>query len=199
MSKRDGGIKNNILDGCGKLITERKEIAKELLKTLAEFQINPNIPVYEHVDFPSFLPEEIGNVESILASLSHGKAISWDSISDLIFSKSYKSKSCKILSDFWSNLLYINPDHFTCRLIPLNKKFPNLPTRHDMRPIIFQSTLLKLTEGCILPELRDYLYKNLHSSQTGFVSTYGIYTNIHCALEEILSHTKKKIDVTDCS
>ena len=36
--------------------------------------------IYEHADFPRFLPEEIRNVKSILASLSHSKAISWDGV-----------------------------------------------------------------------------------------------------------------------
>ena len=156
--------------------------------------------IYEHADFPRFLPEEIRNVKSILASLSHSKAISWDDVSDLIFSKSYESKSCKILSDISgliSNTLILITLHVAS--YHLIKNFQTSQLDNDTGPIIVQSPLLKLTEICILPELRDYLYKNLHSSQTDFVSTYGIFTNINSALEEILSYTKKKIDVTDCS
>ena len=192
INKKDGGIINSLLDDVGSLITERKTIAKELLQTLAEFQVNPHIISPSSIDFPNICEEDFGNVSIILNSLSSGKAISWDGVSDIIFKKEFRGKAESILKDFWTNAASVDDIHFLCRLVPLNKKFPHIPTRRDMRPIIIQSPVLKLIEAGLLPTLRSYLLYQLHPSQTGFVPGSGIFVNIHRALDQILCRTSKK-------
>jgi len=191
IDKKDGGIINSLLDDCGSLITEKNIIAQELMKTLAEFQVNPNIPQTDPLEFPNLSYNETGNITNLLSLLKAGKATSWDGVSDVIFKASNRQLSEKIFADLWTNLQNMDSNHFLCRLVPLNKKFPHIPTRRDMRPIVIQSPLLKLTESVLLPELQHYLKTNLHPSQTGFVPDCGILVNIHRALDQILNFTRK--------
>jgi len=80
------------------------------------------------------------------------------------------------------------------RLVPLNKVFPQIPTRKEMRPIAVQNPLVKLLESRFLPDLQKYLNKNLDRSQTGFMKKMGIQVNLVRALERItLRANQKKI------
>ncbi len=127
IGKKDGGIINSLLDDIGTLITDRKEIAKELMKTIAQFQINPNIQQVNPIEFPTFSFGEIGDIHEIVQGLNFDKAISWDGITDDIFRKHNLEKTKDIFVDLWTNASIIDI-HFLCRLVPLNKKYPQIPT-----------------------------------------------------------------------
>ena len=77
------------------------------------------------------------------------------------------------------------------RLVPLNKVFPDVPSRKDIRPIAVQSPLVKLLEARFLPKLQEYLNSKLDRSQTGFVQKMGIQVNLVRALERITLRTKQ--------
>ncbi len=78
------------------------------------------------------------------------------------------------------------------RLIPLNKVFPNIPNRRQLRPIAVQSPIIKILEARFLPILQDYLNNRLDRSQTGFVQGMGIQVNLTRALDRIKLRTNRK-------
>ena len=104
-------------------------------------------------------------------------------------------KSAKILTNLWSLPLHNFQEleeTWNTRLVPLNKVFPQVPTRKEMRPIAVQSPLVKLLESRFLPDLQKYLNKKLDRSQTGFIRKMGIQVNLVRALERITLRTNQK-------
>src|SRR4029077_10032664 len=76
--------------------------------------------------------------------------------------------------------------------VPLNKVFPEVPTRKQMRPILICSPLQKLLESYFLPKLVDYMEKKMTPSQTGFIPRMGIQVNLSRALNRIKMRTDKR-------
>ena len=113
---------------------------------------------------------------------------------DIIFSPEFKDKTSEIIRSLWNSAILNNLDdiHFKARLIPLNKKHPQIPKADEFRPIIVMSPIIKLLEARLLPKLQLYLQMNLQRSQTGFVPGMDIYVNIHRALKQIHARIKKK-------
>jgi hypothetical protein len=150
-------------------------------------------------------------VEDIMSQLASNKAIAYDGLSNILFSdknpeefdknddrpkeKSNLEKTAEKLKDLWEIPLHAIEgleDMWNTRLVPLNKAFPNIPTRKEMRPIAVQSPLVKLLEARFLPKLQKYLNKKLDRSQTGFIQKMGIQVNLVRALERITLRTKQK-------
>ncbi len=82
--------------------------------------------------------------------------------------------------------------HFVSRLIPLNKKHPNIPNADEFRPIIVMSSLVKLLEARLLKKLQSYTIEKLQRSQVSFVNGMDIYVNIHRAINQLKNRTLKK-------
>ena len=80
-------------------------------------------------------------------------------------------------------------------MVPLNKVFPKIPTRKELRPIAVQSPLVKLLEARFLQKLQDYLDYKLDRSQTGFIRKMGVQVNLVRALERTTMRTKKRLCV----
>ena len=93
----------------------------------------------EEKPFP-ILPElSKKELKDLLENLSTGKAITLDGITDSIFKKENLEKASDIFRDLWSTDLSCIQGieaSFTSRLVPLNKVFPNVPTRKQMHPIL---------------------------------------------------------------
>ena len=162
------------------------------MQTMKELQFDASKPHPLNLTFPSMDLKELEDMKTILRRLSNGKAIAWDGVTDSIFKKDWQEKNATIFSDLWKNLGLIKNKHFESRLIPLNKVHPQIPSRKDMRPIVVTSPIVKLIEAGLLPELSEYLIKNLHHGQTGFVPGFGIFVNIHRAIERIKLRTLDK-------
>jgi len=84
----------------------------------------------------------------------------------------------------------LDDDHFIARLIPLNKKYPDVSIPQEIRPIIVTSPLYKLLEVRILPKLRKYLINSLERPQIGFVAGMDVSVNIQSALNRIKLRTR---------
>ncbi len=189
-SKREGSVINVLYDDNGGLITNPNEVASEIIKTINELQVDKAKQSHPPLPFPKI---EGINVDSIVDRMWNGKAISVDLISDDLFKPEYKEKTKEVFRDLWkSNLEKLSQDHFKCRLVPLNKKHPNIPNRKEMRPIIIMSTLTKILEGGLLDELMQYLTERLHPSQTGFVPSNGIFVNLFRVINRVHLRTSKK-------
>jgi len=192
IDKRDGSIISAINDEKDIIITDLKEVNKQLMVTMKELQLNLMEPQPKDLQFPNFPDKTVSEMKDILSKLYHGKAIAWDGVTDAIFRKEWKDRSAMIFKDLWSSLNKLPNKHFESRLIPLNKVFPKIPNRKDMRPIVVTSPLVKLIESGISIELTDYLIRKLHRSQTGFVPGNGIFVNINRAISRIKSRTLNK-------
>ena len=153
-----------------------------------------------------------GETEAIIGKLATGKAIAFDGVSDILFDKtkdrqsdeeednkeeekpSNFEKTAMKLRNIWRVPLHKYKEFeesWDTRLIPLNKVFPNVPTRKDLRPIAVQSPMVKLLEARFLQKLQDYLNFRLDRSQTGFIQKMGIQVNLVRALERITLRTKR--------
>ena len=135
-------------------------------------------------------------MEDIANTLSHGKALSNDNVSDIIFAKGHREKVGKKLKNLWS--LGANPDfefdslHFETRLVPLNKVHPDIPSSKDCRPIAIQSPIVKLLESRLKPKLDAYITQRLTASQTGFCIGMGISVNQMRLIQRVIETTNRK-------
>jgi hypothetical protein len=83
-----------------------------------------------------------------------------------------------LLCDWWNNetIKKIGEDLFEGRLIPLNKKYPNIPRGNEFRPIVVLSTAFKWLALRFMPKLNKYMRERMDKNQIGFVC--GTHVNI---------------------
>jgi hypothetical protein len=67
-------------------------------------------------------------------------------------------------------------------MVPLSKAGSDIPTRHQMRPIMICSPFQKAQEARFLPILNGYLINKLVPCQTGFIPKMGIQVNLTRAI-----------------
>ena len=203
--KRDGGIINCVKLDDNTVVTEPKAVDEQLLKTMEEIQIDDHWEFLEAKEFPKLDLLTQGEVEMILSNLNAGKAIGFDGLSNILFMRNDENniegkkgqpsnleKTALKLRNLWSIPLHDMSDlreTWDTRLVPLNKVFPHIPSRRDMRPIAIQSPLVKILEARFLPKLQDYLNLKLDRSQTGFVQKIGIQVNLVRTMERIKLRT----------
>ena len=209
--KRDGGIINCIKKDDGEIEFESEKVDELLATTMREIQIDDKWEFLEEKEFPKLNRLNEKEMCEIIRKLSTGKAIAFDGVSDTLFEEQAKEtvykrlnkptnveKTAKRLRNLWRVPLHEYGelrDTWDTRLVPLNKVFPNIPTRKELRPIAVQSPLVKLLEARFLQKLQDYLSYKLDRSQTGFIRKMGIQVNLVRALERITMRTKKKMCV----
>ena len=224
--KRDGGIINSIKKEDGTIEQHPEKVSDLLLQTMEEIQVDNKWKWLEQKEFPQLPKLTKSQLEVVMLQLSSTKAIAFDGLSNLLFSKkkekdidsdsdeynpklentkkknkkkeekkSNLEKTAEKLTDLWSLPLHSFPEleeTWNTRLVPLNKVFPEVPTRKEMRPIAVQSPMVKLLEARFLPDLQTYLNKKLDRSQIGFIQKMGIQVNLVRALERISLRTKQK-------
>ena len=82
------------------------------------------------------------------------KAVTFDGLTHEFF----KYNENDFLLNCWNNTsLSVSQSFFECRLVALNKKFPNIPAKNQFRPIVIVSPLVKFLELRFLPKLKDYM------------------------------------------
>ena len=199
--KRDGAIINCIIKEDKEITSDSREIEANLLKTMQEIQVDHNWPWIQEKSFPELEKLDEYEMEDILFHMGINKAIAFDGCSDLIFSHkrngknvSLQSLTIKKLNDLWKTRLdelAEMENTWDTRLVPLNKVFPQIPTRTQLRPIVVQSPLVKLLESRFLSKLQEYCTFKLDRSQTGFVPGLGTQVNITRALDRITLRTKR--------
>ena len=200
--KRDGAVINSVLDDSGTRQDEQEKVEEQLLKTLREIQVDEKWGSIKKEAFPKLNRISLDEMKTIVQKLATGKAIAWDAISDTLFKGSHQQNNNTRLSETkpiaqhtiekLRNVWRVNLDEllgpddtWAARLIPLNKVFPHIPNRTQMRPIMVQSPIIKLIEARFLGKLQEYLVQKLNASQTGFVPTMGIQVNLNRALNRI--------------
>ena len=117
-----------------------------LAKTIEEIQIDYRFRFLEEKKFPKLPQLSKEEVNTLLEGLATNKAITTDGLSDIIFQKDLRDRAAEIFKNFWSielgDVKGIQAS-FTSRLMPLNKVFPDMPTRKQMRPITISSPFQK--------------------------------------------------------
>jgi hypothetical protein len=198
--KRDGAIISSIIDSDGSLISDPQEVAKHLLQTLEEIQVDPNFPFIPKKSFPILPPLSKEELGGLMSMLSTNKAIAYDAAHDVMFKPSEDKHSLfqaasSILTDLWSIPLdefLTEEDTWATRLMALNKVFPDTPNRKQFRAICIQSAIVKLLEARFLPKLQEYLIARAVPSQTGFIPTMGTQVNLRRAINRIKLRTDQK-------
>ena len=150
-------------------------------------------------------------MEQVVKVLSTGKALAYDGITDSLFRKEREATTelerknppkflqhhaIKKLRDIWrvelDNFLS-EDDTWGLKLVPLNKVYPKIPNRRQMRPIMVQSPIIKLLEARFLKKLKQYSIERMIKAQTGFVPEMGIQVNIERAVRRITLRTDSSI------
>jgi len=182
---------------------------------MTEIQIDDNWEFLEEKEFPKLNRLSEDEMINVISKLASGNSIAYDGISDILFKDeevevvdeenlscdedeeppTYAKLAAEKLRNLWRVPLHIYDefqDSWDTRLIPLNKVFPKVPTRKELRPIAVQSPIVKILEARFLPKLQHYLNKKLDRSQTGFIQRMGIQVNLVRAMERITLRTKQK-------
>lgn len=209
--KRDGAIIQQLISEDNEIVTNRAQVDELLAQTITEIQVDPQAEHLEKKKFP-ILPELSAKEFSLLISnqLSYGKAIAHDNLCDLMFKHHIDEDKIKTLSE--EDIIKLNPyseilnklwsvdldelkgfeKTWEYRLCALNKVFPRIPNRRQMRPINIGSPILKALEARFLPPLKKYLRERLDRAQTGFVDGMGIFVNLRRAVNRIQLRTGRK-------
>ncbi|HRP37312.1 MAG TPA: reverse transcriptase family protein, partial [Candidatus Dojkabacteria bacterium] len=193
--KKDGAIINQIIRDNGTLSKNQTEVDEDLAQTIEEIQIDLNLPFLEERPFKPLPILETNEMITNLKSLSSNKALTLDAFSDIILKSTHLKKTAEIFRDIWSTKLETIKGieaYFTSRLIPLNKVFPETPTRKEMRPILIGSPLQKILESRFLPHLNKYQEEKMFTGQTGFVKQMGTQVNIFRAVDRIRLRTEER-------
>ena len=199
--KRDGAIINCLMKDDKEVTYDSKEIEQNLLQTMYEIQVDEKWPWIEQKPFPKLKEIDREEALNIIDGLATNKAIAYDGCSDILFrnnkrkKEKYQKLTAKKLKDLWRlelDKLHETEETWDTRLVPLNKVFPNIPTRTQLRPIVVQSPLIKLMESRFLRKLQNYASFKLDRSQTGFVPGIGIQVNLTRALDRIKLRTNRK-------
>ena len=199
-----------LLDESGQLIKDRSQMDEQILKTMKEIQVDDKWGWIQKKAFPKLNRLNITDISDILDLLSNNKAIAYDGVTDSLFRKERKlvtrkdkmcppsflyKETCQKLRNLWRcelDCFLTAEDTWAGRLVPLNKVFPNTPTRFELRPIMIQSPLVKLLEARFLPKLQLYLIEKLGCEQIGFIPVMGIQVNLYRALQQIIKRTREK-------
>jgi len=122
--------------------------------------------------------------------MSKNKAITFDGTIDSFFRNCQK---VHLINDWWNEKVIQGLGYkiFEARLIPLNKKWPNIPKEDEFRPIIVLSAAYKWLELRFLKKLKEYLVTRLDINQTGFVPGCTTHLNIVHLIEHVKTFKKK--------
>jgi len=169
-------------------------VNKLLIDTLRNLQLDNSKPIPDPLPFPQLEDITLREDQLILDRMATNKALSFDLFSDVIFTPEYKNKTCELIRSLWDYEVTnsLNASHFEARLVPLNKKHPEIPKPDEFRPIIVMSSLTKLLEARLLPRLQSYLVMCLQRSQVGFVPGMDIFVNIFRAIKQIRFRISRK-------
>ena len=88
IGKRDGSIISSLKDEHDKIITDDSEVNKQIMTTIKELQVDLSKPRPLNLEFPELEKKTFPEMNEILKSLSNGKAIAWDGITDSILKSS---------------------------------------------------------------------------------------------------------------
>lgn len=135
---------NLVLKNCLDILaTYQKKISDQENLDIIKKSLFPNLPSITH--------EELLIIQR---SISLDKAITFDGLCHDLF----KLDKSEMLLDSWnSDTLSISNKFYECRLVALNKKFPNIPSKEQFRPIVIISPLVKFLELRFIPKLKNYI------------------------------------------
>ncbi|KAL4467970.1 hypothetical protein ABPG72_021751 [Tetrahymena utriculariae] len=161
-NKRDGDLFKCFTNEGGVVITEQQQILKSCLLQIGEYSTLQTINIMEYnlilktTQWPNLPALSEERVAEMHKHMSQNKAIVFDGFIDNWFKKLANST---ILADLWNHtcMSLLNKTSFSARLIPLNKKWPDIPSHKDFRPIVVLSPMLKWLELRFLINIQMYI------------------------------------------
>lgn len=171
------------------------EIEGLLALTISEIQVDKHRDFLQEKEFNQLPRMDKKVLKELIETIAVGKAITLDALTDCMFRKENIERTAEIFQDLWCvRLDKIKGIEaiFTSRLIALNKRHSEIPTRLQFRPILICSPLQKLLEIRFLPKLANYMSNRMFAGQTGFVKGLGIQVNLNRAVDRIRTRTDNK-------
>ena len=189
-NSRDGSIVSSVLVN-GEIINDPNSVNSLLISVLKHIQYNDSKPLPSNIPFRDLPTLSVEESLCLVQRMATNKALAFDLMSDVIFSKGLQTKTAQIITQLWQSELLnkLPPKYFEARLIPLNKKHPHTPTPEEFRPIVVMSPLVKLIEARLLSKLQSYLANGMSKCQIGFVPGMDVYVNIHRAVKQLRKRT----------
>src|SRR3712207_4499563 len=97
--KGDGGIINQILSETDIIISNQKEVNKQLARTIEEIQVDLRWKFLDRKEFPLSPVLEQEEVRGLMKRISTNKAITLDGLSDIMFDEENIKVSSRIFQD----------------------------------------------------------------------------------------------------
>ena len=169
----------------GTIVRDEDQVNKLVMDHLRRIQIDERYPMYHSpLPFPNLPVMMEEEMKSVFRRLWPGKAIAMDCIGDNIFGVECYETAMKVLRDLWSRVKIKN-FHFKMRLVPLNKKYPDVPVPDQVRPVVVCGPLMRILGTRLRGKLQDYLKYHLHRSQVAVTEGMDIYVDIWRASHRI--------------
>ncbi len=165
-------------------ITHPTHITKSCLDELSAIQGRTNYnPIIPKMSLTPLNDEQITIMQSFM---SQGKGLNGDGISDTWIAN---TNNPHIINDIWKPEIFkLLPKIGRAQLIPLNKVWPQIPTKDQFRPITILSPLFKWLELRFIDDLNNYQSIKMNKEQVGFVPTMSTLTNIRRLIMDIKSY-----------
>ncbi len=144
-----------LFDDKQHIITGQETVMRSCLQQLQVISGAAQAVITSQCRFPTLPPltfEEVDNMQRYCAS---GKALALDAISDTWMRQTQRKD---LLCNLWNaDALTQMSRSFEARLVPLNKVWPDIPSKEQFRPIVILSPLFKWLEIRFTWKLSNYL------------------------------------------
>ena len=202
--RRDGGIISSLKTDAGIMIDPKKidESLTTFLKDNESVCQSLNRAT-EELGYLSDLPLLTETqIRSIFKKISTNKALAKTPVPDQIIklfesrdeNHFEKSKSPLLDANVWNQVWTASfwnkyQQLLDCRLIPLNKVYPKVPTPSDMRPIVITNVIYKVMETRFLETLQEKFFalEGIAKSQLGFLPRMSTQSCILRLLQNLTS------------
>lgn len=195
LQKRDGSVINAIKDENGNTITDPNIVSKALIDHLRQNDSRFLDRKYNDWNYLPTLPKPtLSELSRILSKINQHKALTKFPVPDEYFRLLLKNDCQDAIKSLWDpETINKFPEIFNCKLIPLNKVHPNVPTALQMRPIVATNVLFKILELRFSDELHEKFWnlKGFALSQFGFLRNMNTQAQIYNLLNQATQGWKR--------
>ena len=187
--KRDGSIIKTLKDQRGNIIVDPNSVSKLLIDHLKQ---NDNRflgrTYYSWRNIPTLPKPTDAELTRIMCKVSQHKALTSFPVPDEFIKHLLNNNLCSTLANLWDPMtLEQFPQIFECKLVPLNKVHPQVPTVQQMRPIVATNVLFKILELRFSDELHRKFWnlRGFALSQFGFLRNMSTQAQIYNLLSQV--------------
>ncbi len=192
--KRDGSIISSLRSGS-QIITNKEEVEQALILYLKNIDesLNTSQTLPNKIVLPSLPPINSSVITDLINEIPQHKALAPFPFPDEMLSHFKSENNVKILEDCWNpQFIEMHPELLACKLVPLNKVHPCIPSANQMRPIVATNCIFKVIESRFLHDLQQKFWKlsGLAQSQCGFLPHMNTQVQIYSLLSQVTKDRK---------